>query len=93
MRMSVTVSTNHRGMMVLYEMPWNAFNITLVNDEGIEISLYVPIDQWWILRRLPRAPGYTYSPRQHADSIYDGIEADKAAASFYAANCNAFHMR
>ncbi len=87
MKTSITMHTDQSGLKVSYEMPWNSFCISIVNCDGCEITFYCPIEQWWLLRQLPKSLGYVYSPSRHCDSIYDPLKADLAAQEFYNSHC------
>ncbi|MDP8995449.1 MAG: hypothetical protein M3O03_00385 [Pseudomonadota bacterium] len=81
--MTLTLHTEGTGLMVKHEMPWNGFSIGLVSADGHELSLHVTLENWWLLRKLPKAAGYFYSPSKPADLIKDHSEADAAALEFY----------
>lgn len=82
--MSLSWHTTHDdGLRVSSEYPSNGGSITLVDAQGTEITLYLPVHQWWALRGVfPKATGYTFADdlRQR---IADPAEADIAAAAYW----------
>lgn len=85
MTISTTIKTDKHGLMISLEMPWNNFCIELVDSSENEITIYGSLENWWILRQLPKSPQYFYSHGQNTASINDVVEADAAALEFYTA--------
>ena len=83
MSATLTIHSSTTGLMVSRELPWNGFSIGLISADGVELSLHVTLENWWLLRGLPKAKGYFYSPSKDDDSISAFTEADAAALKFY----------
>jgi hypothetical protein len=57
------------GLSVEWMFPENGGSITLVDDRGISLTLYVPPATWWMLYcNLPRATGFRVA-RKNGESI------------------------
>jgi len=83
MSMTTSLHTDGAGLMVKYEIPWNSNAIGLVSSDGNELSLHGTLENWWLLRKLPKAPGYFYSPSKPSGLLRDHAESDAAALEFY----------
>lgn len=74
------------GMEITGELPWNSGCIKLRPVGGTsEITLYLPLAQWWALRSVfPKAVSeYVYHTEEETPSIRNHTMADAAAASFW----------
>lgn len=56
----LSVHANDGGLKVSNETPSNSGVLTLVAPDGTSLILYLPLEQWWLLRQLPKADGYYF---------------------------------
>lgn len=83
----IDIHAPHQGLEITMEIPYNSLSVELrdVARPEIDITLYLPLDQWALLRKVfPKAASYSMH-KPGRDIIRDHAEADAYAEEFYAA--------
>lgn len=84
MTMHISLYSTDKGLSVKAEAPWNSCSLTLWCEESsVQIVMYLPFEQWWLMRQLPKTKGYTFSEERDRRSIRDHHLAEDAALEFY----------
>lgn len=71
------------GLRLAVEFPSNSHSITLIDRDAATVTFFLPLEQWWLLRQLPKHEGYRFARAGDLPSIYDPVEGDRLAQEFY----------
>lgn len=85
MSIDINIHAAHDGGLKLaFEFPSNSGAITLEEPRGSQITLYLPLDQWWALRSVfPKADNYAMLT---GGTRLSGDAAEDYAVEFYQDN-------